>query len=202
MKADFHHATLASLAYSNTSASVTKKINKLGYPDLKFLDVDGAQVYIMWNKQHLTIAFRGTEPKELSDIKADLKTWKTRSQVAGRVHDGFYDEIKKLWEPMLKVIKSKGKGKSISICGHSLGAAMATIAAARLTTAGHDIVLYTFGSPRVGNFKFINSLCVFYVLNILRRIFSLKFAVLFYYMAILVFCQLQNSCPNFWCLSC
>lgn len=157
MKADFHHATLAALAYSDMSASVVAKIKKLGYPHVKFLDVDGAQAYMVWNKEHFTIAFRGTEPKELSDIKADLKTWKSRSQVAGRVHDGFYDEIKKLWKPMLDLINAQGKSRSISICGHSLGAAMATIAAARLTNAGHDCVLYTFGSPRVGNYEFVKS---------------------------------------------
>tara|TARA_B100000212_G_scaffold31527_1_gene20609 strand:- start:441 stop:863 length:423 start_codon:yes stop_codon:yes gene_type:complete len=41
--------------------------------------------------------------------------------------------------------------KQIYITGHSLGAALATLVAGRLNNP--DVVLYTFGSPRVGNGK-------------------------------------------------
>ena len=41
--------------------------------------------------------------------------------------------------------------KKIVVTGHSLGAAMATICASRLHELGADLVLYTFGSPRVGD---------------------------------------------------
>jgi triacylglycerol lipase len=53
------------------------------------------------------------------------------------------------------------KGRKLVITGHSLGASMATIIAARLNV-GDFIVdgLYTYGSPRVGNDKFRDSLDV------------------------------------------
>lgn len=158
MKADLHHAILASLAYKDKSKAVEKQFNELDYNDVKFIDIDGAQVYLLSNKDHVTVAFRGTEPKEFSDIVADLKTWKTKSKVAGRVHDGFYDEVEKVWGTLSFDLATKHKGKSLSICGHSLGAAMATICAARLCADGHKLILYTYGSPRVGNRKFIKSL--------------------------------------------
>jgi len=42
-----------------------------------------------------------------------------------------------------------------SVTGHSLGAALATHAAAHITKAGHKVIeFYNFGSPRVGNAKF------------------------------------------------
>ena len=157
MKADFHHASIASLAYNSPTPSTREKFKELGYPNINFLNNEGAQAYIAWNDDHVTIAFRGTEPKQLSDVKADLKAWKSKSKVAGKVHDGFYDEIEKIWNKLKFDISTRHKGKSISICGHSLGGAMATICAARLSNEGFEVVLYTFGSPRVGNKKFIKS---------------------------------------------
>jgi triacylglycerol lipase len=41
--------------------------------------------------------------------------------------------------------------KKIYVCGHSLGGAMATIAASRMEMSYKIKCLYTFGSPRVGN---------------------------------------------------
>lgn len=158
MKADLHHATLASLAYKDKNNEVIKEFKDLGYTDINFIDINGAQVYLLSNKNHTTIAFRGTEPKEFSDIVADLKTWKKKSKIAGKVHDGFYDEIEKVWGKLTFELATRHKGKSLSICGHSLGAAMATICAARLCSEGYKLVLYTYGSPRVGNRTFIKSI--------------------------------------------
>jgi triacylglycerol lipase len=157
MKADFHHATLAALAYQDRSPEVDKTLNELGYDDINFIDNNGAQVYLLSNKDHTTIAFRGTEPGELSDVVADLKTWKRKSKVSGRVHDGFYDELEKVWGKIGFVLATRHKGKSLTICGHSLGAAMATLCAARLCDQGYKLVLYTYGSPRVGNRAFMKS---------------------------------------------
>lgn len=43
---------------------------------------------------------------------------------------------------------------SIVVTGHSLGAAIATLAAAELRTLSFGVDTYTFGSPRVGNEAF------------------------------------------------
>ena len=61
--------------------------------------------------------------------------------------------------------KSSGRNCSVLFTGHSLGAAMATLGAAELTTvsppiegvtigAAPSVRLFTFGSPRVGNAAF------------------------------------------------
>lgn len=45
----------------------------------------------------------------------------------------------------------------MSVTGHSLGAAEATLAAADLTVAGYHLDYFmTFGSPRIGNPTFAN----------------------------------------------
>ena len=83
MKADFHHSTLASLAYQDQSPEIDAQFKELGYEDIRFINIDGAQVYLVSNKNHVAIAFRGTEVTQMSDVVADLKAWKKRSKVAG-----------------------------------------------------------------------------------------------------------------------
>jgi predicted lipase len=47
---------------------------------------------------------------------------------------------------------SAGQAKRVTVCGHSLGGALATLLAASL--AGRDVSSYTFASPRVGDHLF------------------------------------------------
>ena len=146
-----HYAKCSQFAYKD---KLTKKeLQELGYTKYKLIDVENAQCMILENTTSITLAFRGTEPGEIKDITADLKAWKHRSQVSlGKVHDGFYDELKKVWDPVTThVNRGKNKDKTINVTGHSLGGGMATIAASRLK--GRVIDLYTYGSPRVGNYK-------------------------------------------------
>jgi triacylglycerol lipase len=150
-----HFAILAGLAYKKFNEKLTIRLNNLGYTTVKYIDRGGAQVVYLSNKTEQVLAFRGTEPKQFSDIAADLKAWKMRSKTDGEVHDGFYDEVEKVWLDILPLIHDK---TPLNICGHSLGGAMATIAASRLER--HTKCLYTFGSPRVGNKAFIKGLTV------------------------------------------
>ena len=151
-----HHALLSTLAYKNLSPIIEANLKKIGYKTVEFIDIRGAQCYLLSNKDLITIVFRGTEPGQPSDIIADIKTWKSKSKVAGKVHDGFYDELEKVWEK-IEAFTNKNKNKECTITGHSLGGAMATLCAARLQTQYKNLALYTYGSPRVGNKEFINS---------------------------------------------
>ena len=112
----------------------------------RYIDNNGAQCHVVIQGSTMIIAFRGTEPKEFGDIKADLKAWKSRSQIGGKVHDGFFDEVNKVWDEIASLNIDK---KTIYVTGHSLGGAMATICASRLSHRTPE--LYTYGSPRVGN---------------------------------------------------
>ncbi|MFZ6679207.1 lipase family protein [Undibacterium sp. Tian12W] len=95
------------------------------------------------------IAFRGTQPDDPTDILIDGLFWPVNWQGDGQVHDGFlraYDSIATQLNDWLKNCTAN----KIYITGHSLGAAIATLAAALLP----DSRLVTFGSPRVGNASF------------------------------------------------
>jgi triacylglycerol lipase len=143
-----HFATLAKIAYLTEKES--KPIAKeLGYNKTKLIDHKGAECLFLENNNTIVLAFRGTEPKEFSDIKADLKAWKRKSKTHGMVHAGFYDYLERIWETVENHINyGVREKKALYICGHSLGGAMAALAASRLND--RVVACYTYGQPRVG----------------------------------------------------
>ncbi|MCK5687947.1 lipase family protein, partial [Myxococcota bacterium] len=132
--------------------------SKAGY-EVRFLGrgEGSTQAFIAIQNKNIIIAFRGTEPTSLEDIATDAKFLP-----AGGVHPGFAQALNEVWPDLEENIRAAQKRKSkkdknnkqklnIHITGHSLGAALATLAAIRLEEElGLEINgLYTFGSPRV-----------------------------------------------------
>lgn len=122
-----------------------------------YIDVDGAQAYVMSDATDVLVACRGTEPSELNDVKADLNAFRQPHPAGGKVHKGFYGEYEKVIADIkTAVAKHNSKGtKKVWICGHSLGGAMAVLVAVELKPTGG---LYTFGQPRVGNTTFLKNI--------------------------------------------
>jgi len=152
----YFFAECSRLAYHDGTRA-KRHFKKIGFTTYKFFDVEGAQCHVAQNKDVTVIAFRGTEPKEFSDIKADLNAFKGKSRTEGMVHNGFKTEIDKLWADISVSLQRLGKRK-LYLCGHSLGAAMATICASRLELQVEE--LYTYGSPRVGGKEFVSNCLV------------------------------------------
>ena len=76
-----------------------------------------------------------------------------------QIHKGFSDswnELKSFVDNTVGVTLSENPGYTLVVTGHSLGAAVATIATAYLRNKGYHIDLYNFGSPRVGNEAFVD----------------------------------------------
>ena len=105
---------------------------------------------------YAVLAFRGTEVTKLKDITTDLKAGMA-GMIEGRVHKGFRQAFESVKDDIEKSIV-KLKGIPLYITGHSLGAALATLATQTLEQnhAFRDQIAacYTFGSPRVGNTEF------------------------------------------------
>ena len=79
------------------------------------------------------------------------------AETVGRVHQGFKQEVDDLW-PMIETALLDNS-HPLYFCGHSLGGAMATISAGRCFLSHIDSnpnELFTYGSPRVGDKKYIN----------------------------------------------
>lgn len=149
-----HMAVLADIAYLDNKEAAAKK-KELGYTGHKFFEKDGAQCHAFWNKAEYVLAFRGTEPTEFNDIKADLNALPdVANNGSGWVHNGFQEEVNKIWDDVIRHLKAH-PNKDLFITGHSLGGAMATIATSRL---GDSVkALFTFGSPRAGTRSFVKS---------------------------------------------
>ncbi|KAK8136253.1 triacylglycerol lipase precursor [Apiospora sp. TS-2023a] len=75
------------------------------------------------------------------------------------LHAGFAGAYKEIAAPLATALAAATKANpdyKIVFTGHSLGAAVATVAAAYERAAGHAVDLYTYGSPRVGNRAFVD----------------------------------------------
>lgn len=149
-------AELAKISYFRPDI-VWEAVSKIGFEHYEFFDRDGAQAYILANQHDCVVVCRGTEPNEWNDIKADANAVAVVAETAGKVHRGFKKEVDDLWPRLEQALKENQKPLWFS--GHSLGGAMATICAGRCKLAeipSNPKGLFTFGSPRVGNNRYIN----------------------------------------------
>lgn len=138
----YHHALISRLVYKDEDMSVRNEFREMGYKGIKFFDIEGAQVYVLNNDNRITVAFRGTEPSEMSDVLADLEFIRRRG-----FHQGFLEEYEKLENKITAEVAKlqQMKRRPVYITGHSLGAAIACIFAYYYPSA---VALYTYGCPR------------------------------------------------------
>lgn len=149
-------AELSMIAYNDQDEAL-RAIEKIGFSDITLYDRDGAQAFRFRNDYDCVIACRGTEPNEWNDIRADANVASVLAETAGKVHRGFKTEVDDLW-PMLETALISND-QPLWFCGHSLGGAMATICAGRCFLShiqSNPEQLYTYGSPRVGDKRYIN----------------------------------------------
>lgn len=149
-------AELSMIAYL-PEAEVRKAANVLGFDEIVYYDRDGSQAYSFISDTDHVIACRGTEPTEWNDVRADLDAATALAETIGRVHRGFKREVDDIWPILEESLKSNTK--TLWFTGHSLGGAMATICAGRCMLShikSNPTQVFTYGSPRVGNKRYIN----------------------------------------------
>jgi triacylglycerol lipase len=99
----------------------------------------------------IVLAFKGT--KDIRDWLIDLDFVKKPIAKGINVHAGFLDAIDDLLPLIIE--RLNGNAKPCVITGHSLGGALATLAAFTLEKTKYAVRgVYTFASPRVGNAAF------------------------------------------------
>jgi hypothetical protein len=112
------------------------------------ITVDHLSVTLLNGKDTLMVAFRGTVG--WADVLlTDIDMYPTR-RAYGRVHRGFTCATEMIWPELSgKLAQAVRCGKKLVFTGHSLGGAMAVIAALKTVTefAPKDIDLVTFGQP-------------------------------------------------------
>jgi hypothetical protein len=136
------------------------------------------------------LAFRGTEP-------TNAISWLTDTDVIfrpvgdGMVHRGFYANLEAIWEEVsakLDHALQPGGGSNdgpdmqpmecLYITGHSLGGAMAVVAAAKLFLDGRTELkqtlrgVYTYGQPAVGDRRFADQCGRWFGDRLYRHVFA------------------------------
>jgi hypothetical protein len=142
-----------SVAFLSETSSVFPDITKT----FVFINDESTdtQLFLYRVEKTVIISFRGTaSPKDgLTDSKSTLEPF---SDGVGRVHKGFlsaFQAIKKQLDEEIKRLETI----TVILTGHSLGAAIATVAGAYIRHVYKcQVMLYTYGSPRVGDATFVH----------------------------------------------
>jgi len=173
-------ANMARLAYIPFEEDDLEKerlksnLNSGGFNLLSSVNGTNATCFVAHSERYAVLAFRGMEVLSQRDIQDINLT----SRASGSVHYGFssaYADISMIVEKSLADIK----GLPIYITGHSIGGAIAIIAAQQLESIFEDQVAacYTFGCPRVGQMAYAESIksAVYRVVNAGDIVTSLPF---------------------------
>jgi hypothetical protein len=137
----------------SAAAEITAALGRAGFVEIEFFSSVGSQALAARNAQteSVMVAFRGTE-QDPTDIATNARTWPSEWKPGGAVHAGFLEAFAVIW-PKIESWLQDHPGRLL-LAGHSLGAALATLAA---SLAGAS-KLVTFGSPRVGDAAFVKTL--------------------------------------------
>jgi len=164
-------ADFAMLAYGN-KPFIQKKLDDSrltadGFV-MEYFSRDTTQCFVVHNDNFVVVSMRGTEIDNFwgafNDWRRNLEFRPEPDDSGGLVHGGFIEHMAAVWNDTNGVqgLKSylqpllAGGTRTLWITGHSLGAALATLAAERaVRDAGFDVRgVYTYGSPRVGDIQF------------------------------------------------
>jgi pimeloyl-ACP methyl ester carboxylesterase len=131
-------------------------MERLGLESVAFLNkVTRTRGFLGVCDTHAVLAFRGSDPVTLPNWVTDVVVKLVeRAEYAGRVHHGFSSALKHTWGKVERLVEAID-GKPLFLTGHSMGGALAVLAACRLAKVGcPPVATYTFGSPRVGDRTF------------------------------------------------
>lgn len=103
----------------------------------------------------IILAFRGSSDLDNWIANIDVVLTDVSSICSGcEVHEGFWDTWQTVASGVTTEIESALEtysGYTFVATGHSLGAALAAIAATVFRDSGHTVQLYDYGQPRIGN---------------------------------------------------
>jgi hypothetical protein len=144
------------LIYREDEPSRKDFFRRNGLEEVRFFNVGDTQGALVRGDGFAVLAFRGTLGK--GDFLTNLDFPPVDWPGEGKVHKGFKRQFDDVWGD----VKDRLSGIDVPVfySGHSLGAALATLAAATRFLEGGTppAALYSFGSPRVGTTAFMHAL--------------------------------------------
>jgi len=147
-------AQVSELAYTNFE-SLAGELAPSELRVLETFDIGNTQGFLAGNSDFHILAFRGTE-RSFGDWLRNLEM-APRAHAFGPVHGGFSNGLDQVWKSTLVPHFQQDESTPIWMTGHSLGAALATLAATRVFTEfpGFPIAgVITYGQPRLASKDF------------------------------------------------
>ncbi len=152
----------STLVYAEPDFVAEKFKQNAGFTDVKFFEDKTTQCFVANNEKFAIVVFRGSDARLrvgdsnpgyiFADWMANFNFLPEAWDQGGNVHRGFKAALLEIWTDLEDYVSNLQKDNlKIWITGHSLGAALATLAADRY---GNVQGLYTYGSPRVGDQDF------------------------------------------------
>jgi triacylglycerol lipase len=142
-------ARASEVAYYLDEALLRETVAGWGMEPASVFNCDETEGFIALDDELLILAFRGTV--SVTDWLRNLKIARTEMPM-GRVHEGLGAVWDEQIEPVLRSVADSER--RIWITGHSLGGALATLAAARCHEWLQAAGVCTFGQPLVGDRAF------------------------------------------------
>lgn len=158
-----------SLAYLSPTEAEPDFLSELNL-EAQLISIDNTQAYVAQNTESIVVAFRGSEePNNLDGFKDWLLTNARNflvlpegrigtdfaaAGVGARFHRGFMSALAEVWDPLHATVEQamKVKTRPLWVTGHSLGGAIALLAAWRFHQKFiHVHRICTFGAPMIGN---------------------------------------------------
>jgi triacylglycerol lipase len=156
-------ADAALLAYSTETAVKSAFTNAAIPGDVAyFRGTHSTQAYLVSMPEAIVLVFRGTQVDDfwssVLDFTVDAQILPVPDSHGDLIHAGFLFALEEVWPQAVALLRAEQvrKPRPLWMTGHSLGGALATIAA-NLCCEDPSLRLqgvYTFGSPRVGDAGF------------------------------------------------
>ena len=148
-------ATLSTAIASDLAYQQKTEVEKIaqqrwGFDTANFFSENTTQGFVASTGDLVFLSFRGT--KEIRDWLVDIDI-RSIDRPYGTVHRGFFEAFTDARTKMESLIGDLA-GRKLVITGHSLGGALATIAAAEWQTKYDISTIYTYGQPAVGRGNF------------------------------------------------
>lgn len=115
------------------------------------ISVGGTQCHLIVAPDFALVAFRGTQPDDAEDNFDNVQFALRRLEKGGHAHHGFRGAFERIKASLAAIVQAEAPNRPLWVTGHSLGAAIATMAADTLPNVAG---VYTFGSPLVGDDPF------------------------------------------------
>lgn len=148
-------ALASDLAYEDEGAIQPQLLDWSFSDQSTVFNKEEIQGFIAVNDELLILCFRGT--KNFQDWLYNLRVLPTEDAL-GKVHRGFSIGLDQVWQAEVSpIIQEYAKGRTVWYTGHSLGAALATLAAARTSVELPEVAIKgiaTFGQPRLASREF------------------------------------------------